>query len=253
MATSDPNVSQELRDKFVVLSNNWEQLFQYVEKYMHTGDLNRTKRDYQEGLDKLDAWLRKAEDLLGTPQKVETESIRKMLDSLMDLHSEVGEMEEVFKSISRKFQQLVPNLEQDEIENMMFVLKKEKENLVIIRSMIPTKVQLYHHLLAQLEAIDQGEKEILSWCNDVDDLVKAKKTGTGSQEQIQAEQNRIKPFLAKTPNMQALVQSKNNVFQSVLKNTGTYTAWLVLKKHKEALSQHNGSICWSHPRHNSDR
>ena len=50
----------------------------------------------------------------------------------MTLHGEVAGVEEVFKSISRKFQQLVQQegLSADEIEDMMSVLKKEKENLV---------------------------------------------------------------------------------------------------------------------------
>ncbi len=218
VATSDNVVGQELRDKFMVLSDNWEQLFQYIEKYLHVGDLNRTKKDYQEGLDKLDQWLKKAEDLLSNPQKVETQNIKKTLEMLMELHTEVGDMEEIFKSISRKFQHLVPELDQDEVENMMFVLKKEKENLVIIRSMIPSKIQLFHHLLSQLEAIDQGEKDILSWCKEVDKVVESVKKCT-SQDELQTEYNKHKPFLSKTVNMQALLQSKNNVLQSILNNT----------------------------------
>ena len=57
-------------------------------------------------------------------------------------------MEEVFKGVSRKFQELVQREgeggglgSRDEAEDMMAVLKKEKENLVIIRSLIPTRIQ----------------------------------------------------------------------------------------------------------------
>ncbi len=218
VATSDAAVGQDLRDKFQLLTSNWEQLFSYVEKYMHAGDVSRSKKDYQEGLDKLDQWLRKSEDLLSTSQQVESDNIKNTLDKLVELHGEVGGMEETFKSISRKFQELVPELDQEEVENMMFVLKKEKENLVIIRSMIPTKIQLFHHLLSQLEAIDQGEKEILEWCDEVDRVVSTAKHG-GTQDEMRVEYDKHKPFLSKTINMQALVQSKNNVFQGILKNT----------------------------------
>jgi hypothetical protein len=41
VATSDSSVGQDLRDKMAVISNNWEELFQYVEKYMHVGDVTR--------------------------------------------------------------------------------------------------------------------------------------------------------------------------------------------------------------------
>ena len=218
IATSDAAVGQDLRDKFALLSSNWEQLFGYIEKYMHAGDVSRSKRDYQEGLDKLDQWLRKSEDLLSTSQKVESNNIKATLEKLVELHSEVGGMEEIFKAISRKFQALVQELDQEEVENMMFVLKKEKENLVIIRSMIPTKIQLFHHLLSQLEAIDQGENDVMQWCNEVDRVVASAKHG-GTQEEMRIEYDKHKPFLSKTVNMQAMVQSKNNVFQSILKNT----------------------------------
>jgi hypothetical protein len=41
VATSDSVVGQDLRDKMAVITNNWEELFQYVEKYMHVGDVTR--------------------------------------------------------------------------------------------------------------------------------------------------------------------------------------------------------------------
>jgi len=68
VATSDATVGQSLRDKISSLSMNWEELFQYVEKYMHVGDVNKIKRDYQSGLQQLDKWLRFAESVLNTSQ-----------------------------------------------------------------------------------------------------------------------------------------------------------------------------------------
>ena len=41
VATSDATVGQDLRDKMAVITSNWEELFQYVEKYMHVGDVTR--------------------------------------------------------------------------------------------------------------------------------------------------------------------------------------------------------------------
>jgi nesprin-1 len=58
--------------------------------------------------------------------------VRKTLETLMQLHTEVGEMEDLFKSTSKKFQQLVQELTTEEIEEMMIEIKKEKENLVTV-------------------------------------------------------------------------------------------------------------------------
>ena len=45
----------------------------------------------------------------------------------MTFHGEVGAMEDLLKGISRKFQQLVPELIANDIEEMVFVLKKENK------------------------------------------------------------------------------------------------------------------------------
>jgi nesprin-1 len=219
MATCDYNtVGAELKTRMDVIINNWEQLFGFVEKFMHAGDISRHRREYQQGLEKLDAWLRHVEEVLNLSQKVETEAMRQILEQLMLFHSEVGAMEDLFKGVSRQFQALVPELNADEIEDMMFVLKKEKENLVIVRSLIPTKIQLYHQILTQLEALDAGETDILGWCGEADALL-ATLTCQGSREQLAAQLEAHRGVFIKTVNMQAMLQSKNNVFQSMLKAT----------------------------------
>ena len=74
-------------------------------------------------------------------------------------------MEDVFRGLSKTFQHMV-NLEisSEEVEEMMYNMKKEKEKLVIIRTIIPTKLNLYHNLAAQLVSINETRKEVLAWC-----------------------------------------------------------------------------------------
>ena len=67
------------------------------------------------------------EEVLNLSQKVESESMRSILEKLMTFHGEVGAMEDLLKGISRKFQQLVPELIANDIEEMVFVLKKENK------------------------------------------------------------------------------------------------------------------------------
>merc|ERR1712096_222390 len=85
------------------------------------------------------------------------------------------------------------------------------------RSLIPTKIQLYHQILTQLEAIDSGEQELSAWCLGAEQLL-AKLRVMGGREQLQAELEQHKNYFVKTVNMQAMLQSKNNVFQTMLKN-----------------------------------
>ena len=57
VATSDSDVGEQLKERMDIIINNWEQLFQFVEKYMHAGDISRNRKEYQKGLEKLDEWL----------------------------------------------------------------------------------------------------------------------------------------------------------------------------------------------------
>ena len=72
-------------------------------------------------------------------------------------------------------------------------------------------LQLFHHLLSQLEAFEQGERELLQWCDDADQLA----VPSGNRDRISDELEQKRPFLSKTVNMQAAVQSKNNIFQVI--------------------------------------
>ena len=129
------------------------QIFLCSNNYQHKNPYFYSRQDYRQGLERLDTWLRSVEDVLNLNQTIESSSLRQILEKLMKFHGEVGEMEDLFKGISRKFQNLVQELTPDEVEELMFVLKKEKENLIIVRSLIPTKIQLYHHILTQLDAL----------------------------------------------------------------------------------------------------
>ena len=74
---------------------------------MHAGEISRNRQEYQEGLERLDTWLRSVEEVLNLNQTIQSELLRQILEKLMKFHGEVGEMEDLFKGISRKFQNLV--------------------------------------------------------------------------------------------------------------------------------------------------
>ena len=60
-------------------------------------------------------------------------------------------------------------------------------------------------------------QEILAWCDGGDELLHKLKV-MGGREQMQTELEQHRNYFVKTVNMQAMLQSKNNVFQTMLKN-----------------------------------
>ena len=60
-------------------------------------------------------------------------------------------------------------------------------------------------------------QEILAWCDGGDELLHKLKV-MGGREQMQSELEQHRNYFVKTVNMQAMLQSKNNVFQTMMKN-----------------------------------
>lgn len=102
---------------------------------MKAGDMYKHKKDYTQGLEKLQKWLRGAEATLSMTPAGSSEAIKAYGDELKKLSIEIEEMEELFKNISKKFQGLIPDLPRDEVDKIMNTLKKEKGNFFTVRNL----------------------------------------------------------------------------------------------------------------------
>ncbi|KAB7507501.1 hypothetical protein Anas_01388, partial [Armadillidium nasatum] len=129
-ATCRPEVTQEIREKLILINSKWEQLFQYVEQYLHRGQIIRTQNDYKEGQQRLEKWIAKAQEILHVTCICTVNSIKSYAEQLKKLSQDIEDMEVLFKNVSKSFQALVQELPPDEIERMMRSLKQEKEQLV---------------------------------------------------------------------------------------------------------------------------
>lgn len=97
-----------------------------VKQYMHAGDILRNRKEYQVGLSKLQAWLRNAESVLSSSQLGSAQNIKSYGENLQQLQHEMEGTEDLFKNVSKKFQELISDLSRDEVDRMMATLKKEK-------------------------------------------------------------------------------------------------------------------------------
>lgn len=129
VATCEDSVAYELKERFGKSNVRWEQLFPNIKQYMRAGDIYKHKKGYTQGLERLQKWLRSAESTLSSTPVGSSESIKTYGDELKKLSEEIEEMEELFKDISKKFQELIPELSRDEVDKIMNTLKKEKGEL----------------------------------------------------------------------------------------------------------------------------
>nr|XP_033322974.1 nesprin-1 [Megalopta genalis] len=221
IATSDEPVALRLKQRYTNLAARWESMFQEAKQYMHAGDLIRNRKDYRAGMETLQSWLRNAETALAATDLTTTEKIKAYGEKLQAFHNEVEGVEDLFKSISKKFQTLIQDLSRDEVDRMMNTLKKEKEALVKVRALIPMQLHLYHQLLVQQESLEAGQKEIAAWLDEADRVL-AGADLSGGREQILARLDRHKAFFSRTLYYRSMLESKNKVFTSMVKSVDSH-------------------------------
>ncbi|KAL5279677.1 hypothetical protein ACFFRR_003964 [Megaselia abdita] len=220
IASCENEIANDLRSKLGNLTDRWEHLFNKTKQYMHAGDMIRSRQEYKQGIEKLSAWLRNAERTLEQQPLGSQEHIKKYGEELQKIASEIEDMEELFKTISRNFQGLIQDLSRDEVEKMMKLLKNEKEALVRIRAQLPVKMNLYHQLLIQQESLEAGQKELSQWLDEAENLL-GSHTLSGGKVYITETLYKHKSFFSRTVYYRSMLESKNNVYQNLVKSAAS--------------------------------
>lgn len=216
-ATCEEPIANELRHKFANLSGRFDALFANTKQYMYAGDILRNRQEYRQGSERLAQWLSKAEAILSKQPICTSDEIRRHGQELQQLASEVDDIEELFKHISKVIQSLIPDMSREEVDRMMGTLRQQKDALVRIRSQIPTRLHLFHQLLAQAESLEQGQNEIHHWLDEAEQSLQALSL-TGNRDQLQEQLNKHRSFFSRILYYRSMLDSKNNVYQNLLKS-----------------------------------
>lgn len=218
VATCTDDIAQELRSAFANLNGRFETLFAHTKQYMHAGDLLRNRQEYRAGAEKVAAWLRNADAVLSVTPVGSVEQIRGYGEQLQQLSAEIDDIDEVFKSTSRIIQAMVPDLSRDEVDRMLGTLKQQKEALVRVRAQIPVRLHMFHQLLTQQESLEQGQKDINQWLNDGEELLQTLSLAGGGKDHVNEQLSRHRNFFSRTLYYKSMLDSKNKVFQTLIKS-----------------------------------
>lgn len=217
IATCEDNIALDLKNQYSTMTDRWERIYPFVNKYSHAGDILRNRKDFRAGVEILTNWLRKAEETLSSQQLGSTEKIKEHLIKLQKLQSEVEEIENLFKNISKTFQLLIQDLSRDEVDKMMNTLKQEKEALVKVRALIPMQIHLFNQLLVQHESLESGQLEINQWLDEAEKLLTSHDL-TGDKDYIQNQLDKHKQFFTRTLYYRTMLDSKNKVLKNIVKS-----------------------------------
>ena len=222
--TCEPNAAKTVRNRFENVVRRWEQLFDRVKHYMHAGEILRHRRAYRQGCETLEKWIIRANQVLASVPVGSLEAMKEYGDELHQLYAAVDENEQLLKQMSRHFQSLVPELNAEEIQAINSSIKRQKETLVRIRSLIASRFQQFHQLQTQRESLELGINEVAQW------LAEARRFITEVLEALDADLEgtqsgleRHQAFFSRLVSYKLLLDDKWKVFESIVRASPVMT------------------------------
>uniref|UniRef100_A0A8D8Q2T6 Nesprin-1 n=1 Tax=Cacopsylla melanoneura TaxID=428564 RepID=A0A8D8Q2T6_9HEMI len=214
VATCEPTVAEQLKNQYLQLSANWDQLYPQIQHYMNAGRILQYRNQFKMGLQQLQTWLRNAEQLLSNKRLPSVEGINQYAHKVQVLSSEIEHNEDILKGISKCLQAMMNDMSRDEVVNLMDILKSEKEALVRVRAQLPTRLAECHQVQVQLEALEMGQDEIQKWLSNAEQHLKSLSL-SGGKDNTKLMLERHKATFSKAIYYKSMLESKNKVVQNI--------------------------------------
>uniref|UniRef100_A0A672NAB1 Nesprin-1-like n=1 Tax=Sinocyclocheilus grahami TaxID=75366 RepID=A0A672NAB1_SINGR len=155
--TCDETVSRELKQQLLLLNGRWRELFVKVKHYARADEVDKLRKDYDDGIEALKAFIDLANERMNTPVQVSFLNIRTYLQDVEDIKHKVPSMEAAYKTATRNAQQLTKDLTEEEIARMLATMATIKDEL----SKVPERaLPLLRDSQAMLPPLEEMEKHI---------------------------------------------------------------------------------------------
>uniref|UniRef100_A0A8C2JGH1 Calponin-homology (CH) domain-containing protein n=1 Tax=Cyprinus carpio TaxID=7962 RepID=A0A8C2JGH1_CYPCA len=155
--TCDETVSRELKQQLLLLNGRWRELFVKVKHYARADEVDKLRKDYDDGIEALKAFIDTANERMNTPVQVSFLNIRTYLQDVEDIKHKVPSMEAAYKTVTRNAQQLTKDLTEEEVAQMLATMTAIKDEL----SKVPAlALPLLRDSQAMLPPLEEMEKHI---------------------------------------------------------------------------------------------
>uniref|UniRef100_A0A673LCT4 Nesprin-1 spectrin repeats region domain-containing protein n=1 Tax=Sinocyclocheilus rhinocerous TaxID=307959 RepID=A0A673LCT4_9TELE len=155
--TCDETVSRELKQQLLLLNGRWRELFVKVKHYARADEVDKLRKDYDDGIEALKAFIDSANERMNTPVQVSFLNIRTYLQDVEDIKHKVPSMEAAYKTATRNAQQLTKDLTEEEIARMLATMATIKDEF----SKVPERaLPLLRDSQAMLPPLEEMEKHI---------------------------------------------------------------------------------------------
>uniref|UniRef100_A0A3B1IR95 Calponin-homology (CH) domain-containing protein n=1 Tax=Astyanax mexicanus TaxID=7994 RepID=A0A3B1IR95_ASTMX len=154
--TCDETVSRDLKQQLLLLNGRWRELFVKVKHYARADEVDKLRKDYEDGILALKIFMDTSNERMNTPVQVSFLNIRTFLQDIEDIKHKVPAMEAVYKTATRNAQQLTKDTPQEEITQMLAAMATLKEELSKVTKALP----LLRDAQALLPPLEEMEKHI---------------------------------------------------------------------------------------------
>uniref|UniRef100_A0A8C2F311 Calponin-homology (CH) domain-containing protein n=1 Tax=Cyprinus carpio TaxID=7962 RepID=A0A8C2F311_CYPCA len=155
--TCDETVSRELKQQLLLLNGRWRELFVKVKHYARADEVDKLRKDYDDGIEALKAFIDTANERMNTPVQVSFLNIRTYLQDIEDIKHKMPSMEAAYKTATRNAQQLTKDLTEEEIARMLATMTTIKDEL----SKVPERaLPLLRDSQTMLPPLEEMEKNI---------------------------------------------------------------------------------------------
>ncbi|XP_076442566.1 muscle-specific protein 300 kDa-like isoform X3 [Babylonia areolata] len=207
-------VAAEIKEILEAMNREFPALTASFQKYKQTEVIGRARKEYEEGVQRLEAWLVEAQQVLNQEIPCVHAPLKEHLLQLDELNSQVGQVESEFKITTKTAQSLVKDTPQEVVNNMLQTLNKQKEVIVRLRKEIPERIKYLKAVLPNVESLETGILDLDQWLSEGEQLLSSHKLD-GTADAAEARLERHKTFFAETTYQKSILESKNKVFQKI--------------------------------------
>ncbi|XP_029943268.1 nesprin-1-like [Salarias fasciatus] len=154
--TCDETVSRDLKQQLLLLNGRWRELFVKVKHYARADEVERLRRDYQDGISTLKAFLDATDQKMTAPVQVSFLNIRALAQDVEEIKLKLPAMEAACKAASRTAQLLSKDAPEDERAAMAAVMAAVKEQLGKVRDRCLPLLRDVQALLPPLEDMEKN-------------------------------------------------------------------------------------------------
>ncbi|KPP77537.1 nesprin-1-like, partial [Scleropages formosus] len=158
--TCDETVSLELKQQLLLLNGRWRELFVRVKQYAQPNEVDRMRKDLQEGLSSLSSFLDLVIEKMSTSVQVSFLNVRSFVQDLEDIKQKLATAEAQYEKVSHTAQLLAKDTPQEEAAQMRATVATVKDQLNKVRE---KHLHLQPEAQALLAPLEEMEKHITSF------------------------------------------------------------------------------------------